>query len=125
MTPLAKSMVDETHDSFQGVYQGIITPSKQTKTDFESADLTIHVGRFPSDTNCGGFTQKFGGTVIGLHPRYVSVGNEKFDGVSFVPVMQKLSLLLASRPVNAAQTSWTKSVSTIFQVSGPFHFRLR
>lgn len=118
-------MVDETHDNFQGVYQGIITPSKKTKTDFESADLTIHVGRFPSDTNCGGFTHKFGGNVIGLHPRYVSVGNEKFDGLSFVPVMQKLSLLLASRPVNAAQSSWTKSVSAICRLSNTFHFRLR
>ena len=104
-------MVDETRDNFQGVYQGIITPSKQVKADFESADLTIHVGRFPSDSNCGGFTQKFGGDVIGLHPHYVSVGKEKFDGVSFVGVVQKLSLKLASRSLNIAQTSWCKSVS--------------
>ncbi|RVX74083.1 hypothetical protein B0A52_01915 [Exophiala mesophila] len=109
VTPLAKSMVDETRDNFQGVYQGIITPSKQVKADFESADLTIHVGRFPSDSNCGGFTQKFGGDVIGLHPHYVSVGKEKFDGVSFVGVVQKLSLKLASRSLNIAQTSWCKS----------------
>ncbi len=115
VAPLAKSVLDETNENFHGVYMGIATPNPETKTYFESADLTIHVGRFPSDTNTGGFTAKLAPKVIGLHPHYVFVGDTRWESVSFVPIMQKLVGRLASRERNHDQTMWCKSVSTLHE----------
>lgn len=113
VTPLAKSSIDETSDSFHGLYMGMVTPSANAKYDVETSDLTIHVGRFPSDTNTGAFSQKLAPTVIGLHPDYVFVGQTRWEGVSFVPVLQKLVRRLRARQLQPAQTQWCKSVSFV------------
>lgn len=106
VTPLAKSVVDETSELFRGVYMGIGTPSAEAKRKFEEADLTVHIGRFPSDSNCGGFTQKLAPKVIGLHPHYAFVGAARWDTVSFIPILQKLVHQLASRPKKHSQAAW-------------------
>lgn len=113
VTPLAKSVVDETSELFRGVYMGIGTPSAEAKRKFEEADLTVHIGRFPSDSNCGGFTQKLAPKVIGLHPHYAFVGAARWDTVSFIPILQKLVHQLASRPKKHSQAAWCPPVSLL------------
>jgi pyruvate decarboxylase len=112
VTPLGKSVVDETSHNFMGLYLGAFTPSRKAKEKIESADLVIHVGRFPSDTNTGGWTQQLdNSTVIALHPQYVSLGKMRWDSVSFVPIVKNLLQEFRSRKPISRQGAWWEPVS--------------
>lgn len=109
-TPLAKSVIDETSENFGGLYMGSPTPSVETRDAIQSSDLVIIVGRFPSDSNTGGFAYTFSpeATVIALHPKYVSIGDKRWDDMSFVPIVQKLLDRVKSEKVTIHR--WTKPV---------------
>lgn len=91
---------------------GAVTPSAQVKAAVESSDLVIHAGRFPTDTNTAGWSQKLQSAAV-LHPSYVSLGEERWDSVSFVPVVKKLLLRVRSaKPAWKHQDgNWWKPVS--------------
>jgi pyruvate decarboxylase len=107
---LAKSLVDETSDNFIGLYIGSVTPSATVKSLIESSDLVLHVGKFPSDTNTGGFTQKLAETCsIVLHPEHVKIKNVMLKNVSFVPIVQKLARQFSQTP-GLSNAGWWKTV---------------
>lgn len=65
----------------------------ETKEAVESSDVVLSVGNYPTDMNTGLFTQKLAtfGTLVLLHTDYVGIGEKKWQGLSFVPVVKKLA----------------------------------
>ncbi|WFD45382.1 pyruvate decarboxylase [Malassezia furfur] len=55
ITPLAKSLVDETASYYAGVYIGK-NSSKSVLERINAADVVLRLGYFPTDTNTGGFS---------------------------------------------------------------------
>jgi pyruvate decarboxylase len=114
VTPLGKSSVDESYQNFVGLYQGAITPSPAVRESIEGSDLVIHVGRFPTDSNTGGWSGKIqtANTIV-LHPEYVSVRDENWRPLSFVPIIKKLARALKEKQAIQLPEKWWKSVSTV------------
>lgn len=120
VTPLGKSGVDESYQNFAGLYQGTVTPCAEVRESIEGSDLVIHVGRFPSDSNTGGWSGKIqtGNTVM-LHPEYVSVRNENWRPLSFVPILKKLVQALKGKQAIPPSQKWWKSVSKAYGLIFP------
>ncbi|KAF2430065.1 pyruvate decarboxylase [Tothia fuscella] len=122
VTPLGKSILDENDENFGGLYMGAVTTKKDVKEAIESADLVVHVGRCPSDTNCGGFTHKLAekGTLVGLHPKYVFIGDKRCDEVSLVPVILELAEQVRAQKPTIQSPGWWRRNSAPAQSLGPF-----
>lgn len=92
------------------MYHGAATIHAEVKEAFESSDLVISIGHFPSDTNMGGFSSKFPENFIVCHPDYLSIGGKKHE-ISFVPVVRKLvAKLKAAGTQEPKQAAWWKLV---------------
>lgn len=57
VTPLAKSVLDETSEGFGGLYNGKLTLKVSVKDQVENSDAILHIGSFPCDSNTGGWSQ--------------------------------------------------------------------
>ncbi|KAI5284703.1 hypothetical protein KEM54_001133, partial [Ascosphaera aggregata] len=108
VTPMGKSLIDETDENFGGLYFGPLTPHPETARAIESSDVVVYIGRFPSDTNTAGFRQNLAenGTLVILHSRYVSIGDKVYNGISFVPVVEQLLSVLHRKSASLKQKAW-------------------
>lgn len=127
VTPLGKSIVDETSENFGGLYVGAITPDTNVKDALESSDLVIYFGRFPTDSNTAGWSQKLAtsGTLIVLHPKYVSIGDKTWEAVSFVPIVNKLLERLRKESIAKKDTYIKPNKISAPQFSEQLHGPLR
>jgi pyruvate decarboxylase len=113
VTPLSKSIIDETNEQFIGLYNGELTPKAYVKQQVEDSDAIIHIGPLPSDSNTGGWTQKLPTehTIYMGHNRII-IGGKKWKGIHFVPILKKL--------ISRIQTSgiqFTPTITTIVCLS--------
>jgi pyruvate decarboxylase len=77
---------------FVGLYNGKLTPNTAVKQQLESADVILHIGPLPSDSNTGGWSQSLPeGALITLHYDFVSCGSRIWNNVHFAPVLKKLA----------------------------------
>jgi pyruvate decarboxylase len=89
-------MVDEKSPNFAGIYIGEMTPDTSAKEQLETSDMILYVGPLPSDSATGGFS--YGLPVkakIILHSDFVSIGEEKWEGLHFVPIFKRLTAKLS------------------------------
>jgi TPP-dependent 2-oxoacid decarboxylase len=87
---------------------GILSPD-EVKATVETADVVMHFGTFPTDSNTAGWTWKFASEgLINLHPEYISIGSERFDNMSFVPVVKAIVKALESRKAIPSKGWWKK-----------------
>lgn len=56
-TNMAKGVIDETHEMYVGVWNGVVG-HPGVASAAEASDLVITLGYMPADTNSGGFTRK-------------------------------------------------------------------
>lgn len=57
----------------------------------ESSDLVLNTGFILSDSNTGGFTRNIpNDKVVLLGHSYCQIGEKKFDGVHFLPVLKRI-----------------------------------
>lgn len=95
VTPLSKSLVDETSPNFAGIYIGEMTPDTSAKEQLEASDMILYIGPLPSDSATGGFSYSLPAKAkIILHSDFVSIGEEKWEGLHFVPILKKLTAQL-------------------------------
>jgi pyruvate decarboxylase len=89
-------MVDETSPNFAGIYIGEMTPDTSAKEQLETSDMILYVGPLPSDSATGGFSYGLPAkAMIILHSDFVSIGEEKWEGLHFVPILKKLTVQLS------------------------------
>jgi pyruvate decarboxylase len=89
-TPMGKGLIDETDAYFVGCYNGKLSLPGVAEA-VHASDLVINVGPLLSDSNTGGFTREVKNeNAIMLHPLYCSVKGKVYEGIQFVPVLQKL-----------------------------------
>ncbi|KAK9369304.1 thiamine diphosphate-binding protein [Lipomyces kononenkoae] len=89
-TDLAKGFVDEDHPAFVGQYNGRLSRPGVAEA-VESSDVVLNIGPVISDSNTGGFTRFIDNKhLIMLHPSYVEVFGVRYDGLHFLPILEKL-----------------------------------
>lgn len=72
-----------------------MTPNTEAKEQLESSDMILYIGPLPSDSTTGGFSYALPANAkITLHSDFVSVGEEVWKEVHFVPIIQKLLVQL-------------------------------
>jgi len=109
VTPLAKSVVDETSEAFRGLYNGQLSPSLAVKDQVESSDAIIHIGAFPTDSNTGGWSQSLPqGSLIDLRHDRVSVATKSWQGIHFSPIVKRLLAVLETGDVQFPQSGGEK-----------------
>lgn len=57
VSPMGKGSIDETHETFGGVYAGDVS-RPEVKKRIEEAELVLYIGALKSDFNSGGFTYR-------------------------------------------------------------------
>ncbi|KAL7275678.1 hypothetical protein RUND412_001365 [Rhizina undulata] len=96
-TLLGKGIIDETKPYFNGLYNGMQSFPGIKPAVEQHADLVLNVGYFPTDSNTGGFTREVDEKkAILLRPDYCQILGERFDGVHFLPLLEKLIAELAT-----------------------------
>lgn len=99
VTPLSKSVIDETDAHFAGLYCGVISTSPEVQARAEEHDLIFHLGPYPTSTNTGGLSSRLPvEKVVKLHPKYCSRGSKLWDNIHFKPVLEKLLLEFSRNP---------------------------
>ncbi|KAI1937293.1 hypothetical protein LOZ66_004211 [Ophidiomyces ophidiicola] len=99
ITPMGKSIINESDPHFAGLYAGIVSNSN-TKLQAESHDAVLHIGNFPISGNTGGFSTDLPeDKLIKLHPSYCSVGSKVWKDLDFRPVVKKLLQKLKNEPL--------------------------
>ncbi|KAF3929001.1 hypothetical protein ABW19_dt0208322 [Dactylella cylindrospora] len=90
-TILGKGLVDETSPQFGGMYNGSMSfPGIKDAVEKDS-DLVLNIGPHLTSSNTGGFSRQIAeDKLIALHPHYCSVLGERFEGVHFMPVLQRI-----------------------------------
>jgi pyruvate decarboxylase len=68
-----------------------VTPDKSGKAQLEASDMILYIGPLPSDSSTGGFSYCLPASAkITLHSDFVSIGEEEWKGMNFVPILKKL-----------------------------------
>lgn len=94
-TPMAKGVLDESHEMFGGVYVGA-NSLPAVKELVEKSDLVIAVGALRSDFNSGSFSWAIDiRHMIELHSTYTKVGYAHYPSVNFRNVLPALNVRLA------------------------------
>jgi pyruvate decarboxylase len=76
-----------------------MTPDASAKEQLESSDMILYIGPLPSDSATGGFSYGLPAKAkITLHSDFVSIGDEKWEGLHFVPILKKLVAQLRWNP---------------------------
>ncbi|KAI9836762.1 MAG: hypothetical protein M1819_000927 [Sarea resinae] len=113
VTPLSKSVIDETSPNFAGLYNGQLSPSASVTRAVEMSDLLFHIGPLPSDSNTGGWSQHLeSANLVVFHPRYVSIAGDRTEGVHFVPVLRKLVAAIEKRGLHLHESKPGKNAET-------------
>lgn len=98
LSPISKAMLDETHDLYMGLYNGITSSPKSVKSQVEQADLILDIGGLVmEDLNSGFWTDALPtDKVIRIEGDSVRVGSKIFMDVYLEDVLDGL---LAQTPV--------------------------
>ena len=97
---MGKSIIDESHPHYAGLYNGIVSSTPETKLRVESHDVVLQIGPFPISANMGGFSNDLAeDRLIKLHPHYCSIRGKRWDGLDFRPVVNKLLAQLNATPL--------------------------
>ncbi|KAF2817531.1 pyruvate decarboxylase-like protein [Mytilinidion resinicola] len=103
-TNSGKSIIDETHPQYVGVYNGQIS-SPRVAQACESSDLVLILGYMPADTNSGGFSRKLSEyQCIAINPHDVNVKGKAYPDTFIKPLIAQLAAVLNERASNEAQT---------------------
>lgn len=110
VTPMGKGAIDETHESFGGVYAGDAS-HPDVKKAVESSDLVLTVGALKSDFNTAGFSYRLSQlNTVDFHSTYCVVRYSEYPGVKMRGVLQKVtekvdvSQLTVQKPPKLSQT---------------------
>jgi pyruvate decarboxylase len=94
------------------VYAGQVTPDTKAKEQLESSDVILYIGPLPSDSATGGFSYGLPAKAkITLHSDFVSIGDQKWEGMHFVPIIKKLVARLRSNSSGLAPTKPNAAVN--------------
>lgn len=91
-TLLSKGVIDETHPSYVGVYNGACSHTGIAES-VHASDCVINIGPFLTDSNTGGFSREIKNeNAIMLHPLYVSIksASDRYENVHFLPLLKKI-----------------------------------
>lgn len=123
-TPLSKGVIEESKPYFNGVYNGAVS-FPGVAAGVEGSDLVLNIGPFVSDSNSGGFTRKIDDAHLAyLGHEYCQIAGEKYDGVHFLPVLEKVVKELEANSTNynlPHPSTWSKVETPILssKTSGP------
>ncbi|GAC99677.1 pyruvate decarboxylase [Pseudozyma hubeiensis SY62] len=93
-TPMGKTIVDEDHPQYGGIYVGSLT-SDLVKEVVEGADVLITIGSLKSDFNTGNFSYRTPkSSTIELHSDYTKIGYSHYPDIGMKRLLPKLSALL-------------------------------
>ncbi|CAE7068050.1 unnamed protein product [Rhizoctonia solani] len=94
-TPMAKGVLDESHEMFGGVYVGA-NSLPAVRELVEKSDLVIAVGALKSDFNSGSFSWKVDtGHIVELHSTHTQIGYAHYPTVTFRALLPMLNEKLA------------------------------
>ena len=98
LSPINKAMLDETHELYFGLYNGVTSSPKSVKSQVEQADLILDIGGFVmEDLNSGCWTDSIDADkVIRIEGNTVSIGSKIFLNAYIEDVLDGL---LAQAPV--------------------------
>ncbi|KAG4430025.1 hypothetical protein IFR05_014494 [Cadophora sp. M221] len=89
-TPLSKGIIDETHPSYGGNYNGTVSFPGVAEA-IHGSDLVLNLGPLLSDSNTGAFTREVKDeNIVLLGHAFCQIKEKKFDGVHFLPVLRKI-----------------------------------
>jgi len=92
-----KSVLDETHPSFIGMYVGAWSDT-EVRAYVESADCVLAIGTLPSDFNTGAFTAKIDRSkIISISHHRTRVGYAWYENVEMKDVLTALAEKLPQR----------------------------
>ncbi|OCL06706.1 DHS-like NAD/FAD-binding domain-containing protein [Glonium stellatum] len=95
-----KSIIDETHPLYVGVYNGKFS-SLGVADACESSDTVLVLGYLPSDTNSGGFSRKLPlENCVTINPHNVIVKGQNYPNIFIKPLLSRLSSILADTPIH-------------------------
>jgi TPP-dependent 2-oxoacid decarboxylase len=81
-----------------------MTPNTSAKEQLEASDVILYIGPLPSDSATGGFSYGLPAKAkIILHSDFVSIGEEKWEGLHFVPILKKLTAQLSQTSSSLTQ----------------------
>lgn len=110
VTPMGKGAVNETLESFGGVYVGDVS-RKDVKERVEGADLVLFVGGLVSDFNSGGFTFHIPrNKTVEFHSDHMKVRYSEFPGITMKYVMQRLIKQIDLSKIKVASTPRIENV---------------
>ncbi|KAK6069440.1 pyruvate decarboxylase [Seiridium cupressi] len=90
VTPMGKGAINETHETFGGVYAGDAS-HPAVKEAVESSDLVLTVGALKSDFNTAGFSYRLSQmNTIDFHSTCCIVRYSEYPGVKMRGVLQKV-----------------------------------
>lgn len=91
VTPMGKGAIDETHETFGGVYAGDAS-HPDVKKAVESSDLVLTVGSLKSDFNTAGFSYRLSQlNTVDFHSTYCAVRYSEYPGVKMRGVLKKVT----------------------------------
>ncbi|PBP22313.1 hypothetical protein BUE80_DR006903 [Diplocarpon rosae] len=97
-TPLSKGIIDETHPSYGGLYNGTVSFPGVAEA-IHGSDLVLNLGPLLSDSNTGAFTREIKDeNAILLGHAFCQVKGKKYDGVHFLPVLFRIVAELKKNP---------------------------
>ncbi|WP_211265832.1 alpha-keto acid decarboxylase family protein [Actinacidiphila oryziradicis] len=95
VTTSGKGVLDESADTFAGLYIGSIS-APEVRAAVEEADVVIGVGLVEHDLNTGGFTTRIDpARLIGIQPSYTTVGPLRIDHLTMDQALDELRGLVA------------------------------
>ncbi|OCK84214.1 pyruvate decarboxylase-like protein [Lepidopterella palustris CBS 459.81] len=95
-----KSIIDETHSNYVGVYNGQIS-SPGIAAACETSDLVLILGCMPSDTNSGGFSRNLAPEkCIHVNPRDVLIKGKTYLNTFMKPLLTGLTVALPNTPLH-------------------------
>ena len=87
-----------------------MTPDLSVKEQLESSDMILYIGPLPSDSATGGFSYDLPAKAkITLHSDFISIGDDKWEALHFVPIVKKLVSQLRSNSSGRTQSAVTYS----------------
>ena len=91
-----------------------MTPNASVKERLESSDLILYIGPLPSDSATGGFSYGLPANAkVTMHSEFISIGNEKWEGLHFVPIFKKLVAKLRSDYLGPTQSKPNAAVNAL------------
>uniref|UniRef100_A0A060TB88 ARAD1D26004p n=1 Tax=Blastobotrys adeninivorans TaxID=409370 RepID=A0A060TB88_BLAAD len=99
VTPMGKSMFDEHHPRFGGVYVGSLSDPEVSEV-VENADLVLSVGALLSDFNTGSFSYHYATkNIVEFHSDHTKIRSASYPDVRMKSLLQKVTARLSQKDV--------------------------